>query len=121
MAQLLWDGNAWINGKLGLLRDEPEAPLHVEHADLGELARFFSTAHGGLKIAQDAAGAAIQGLASDLTPGPLSVNAAGGDIVVGASTSKTHIRGELLVNSELAVLDGVKVGSLQVIDSEGKW
>ena len=33
----------------------------MEQADLGELARFFSTAHGGLKIAEDAAGAAIQG------------------------------------------------------------
>ena len=22
MAQLLWNGNAWIDGKLGLLRDE---------------------------------------------------------------------------------------------------
>ena len=103
MATLLWDGNAWINGKLGLQCDEPEVPLHVEQAGLGELARFFSTAHGGLKIAQDAAGAAIQGLTHTLGPGPLAVNAAGGDVALGASGSTTRVKGELQVDGKLTV------------------
>jgi len=41
MIQLLWNGDAWINGKLGLLHDDPKAPLHVEQNDAGELARFM--------------------------------------------------------------------------------
>ena len=121
MAQLLWDGNAWINGKLGLLRDEPEAPLHVEHAELGELARFISTAHGGLKVEQDDSSAKIQGLARDLMPGALAINTAGGDVAIGAAASKTHVRGALQVDGELAAANGVKVGARQVINSEGMW
>ena len=117
MTQLLWDGDAWINGNLGLLHDDPQAPLHVEQYAAGELARFMRSSHGGLRIEPDEAGAGIQGLGSDLTPGSLAINSAGGDVTLGTIASKTRVRGELQVDGKLTVagrditVDGSKLDS----------
>ena len=117
MIQLLWNGDAWINGKLGLLHDDPKVPLHVEQNDEGELARFMRTSHGGLRIEPDEAGAGIQGLGGDLTPGSLAINSAGGAVTLGTIASKTRVRGELQVDGKLTVAgrditaDGSKLDS----------